>query len=163
LSPPDLSQALSFDDNGLIIAAAVDAQGIAIVRAILAADELREGKLMRVFELSLRQRLGYYIVCPQATADRPHIKTIRRWLRGEAGAGARSRRPRPGGAGPGGARRAGPPGGPPARRPPPLSSSSPAAKIRRPASPGRSTVSPASRPSPSTTASATASSSIAAC
>jgi LysR family glycine cleavage system transcriptional activator len=87
----DLSGAISFDDNGLIIEAAVDGQGIAIVRSILAADELNQGKLVRVFDLSLRQRLGYYIVCPEATADRPHIKAIRKWLLGEARGMARPR------------------------------------------------------------------------
>ncbi|KAA0585687.1 LysR family glycine cleavage system transcriptional activator [Azospirillum lipoferum] len=79
-----LDNALSFDDNGLIIDAAVLGYGIAMVRSALVEEELKSGRLIRLFNISLRDRLGYYVVCPELTAYRPSVKLVRRWLLSEA-------------------------------------------------------------------------------
>ncbi|HYH21759.1 MAG TPA: transcriptional regulator GcvA [Azospirillum sp.] len=78
---------LVFDDYGLAIEAAIKGQGVAMGRATLVGDEIAAGRLVRLFDLSVPADFGYYVVCPEATADRPKIRTFRAWILTEAAAG----------------------------------------------------------------------------
>ncbi len=71
-------------DSGMLIQAAVEGHGVALARGVLAANELKAGRLVRPFELRLPSEYAYYIVCPQGTADRPNIKSFSEWLLREA-------------------------------------------------------------------------------
>ena len=44
----------------------------------------RNGRLVRPFAVSLRLAKSYWIVCPQAAASLPKIRTFRDWLLAEA-------------------------------------------------------------------------------
>lgn len=79
-----------FSDDGLMLEAAIDGQGVAVSRAALVADDLAKGLLVRPFDLTLAHDWDYYLVCPEATADRPKIVAFRDWMREEA---QRSRAP----------------------------------------------------------------------
>ncbi len=80
----DPSRGPVITDSGMAIQAAVEGHGVALARGVLAANELRSGRLVRPFELRLPADYAYYIVCPQGTADRPNIKAFREWLLSEA-------------------------------------------------------------------------------
>jgi LysR family transcriptional regulator, glycine cleavage system transcriptional activator len=69
--------------------AVADGQGIALVRTTLAAWDLLNGRLVRLFAHALRLKKTYWIVCPRATASLPKIRTFREWLLGEAAADVR--------------------------------------------------------------------------
>jgi LysR family glycine cleavage system transcriptional activator len=73
----------------MLIDAAVDGQGIALARTTLAAADLISGRLKRPFATALRVANAYWIVCPQAAATLPKIKTFRAWLLAQAAADAR--------------------------------------------------------------------------
>jgi LysR family glycine cleavage system transcriptional activator len=73
-----------FSERSMGIDAAVDGQGVALARSALAAWELRAGRLVRPFKLSLKVPYAYWIVCPKSTADLPKISTFRNWLLSEA-------------------------------------------------------------------------------
>ena len=84
-----LSHGPSFNRASMLIDAAVDGQGVALARTTLAAADLINGRLVRPLTIALRVPNTYWIVCPQATAALPKIKTFRAWLLAQAAADAR--------------------------------------------------------------------------
>jgi LysR family glycine cleavage system transcriptional activator len=68
----------------MLIDAAVDGQGVALARTVLAASDLIAGRLVRPVDVSLRMANSYWIVCPQATAALPKIAAFRAWLLAQA-------------------------------------------------------------------------------
>lgn len=76
----------SFDQTNIVIDAAIAGQGVALARSALAAHDIRTGKLVRMFDVSLPAPYGYFIVCPKATADQNKIVRFRDWLIAEAAA-----------------------------------------------------------------------------
>ena len=80
----DFSHGPVFNQASMAIDAAVDGQGIALARSALAAWDLRAGRLVRPFTLSLKVPYSYWIVCPKPTAALPKISTFREWLLAEA-------------------------------------------------------------------------------
>ncbi len=69
-----------FSHTSMVLQAAAHAQGVAIGHNVLAQSDLRSGRLVCPFELKLPLDEGYYLVCPQASADRPKILAFREWL-----------------------------------------------------------------------------------
>jgi len=67
----------------MLIDAAVDGQGIALARTLLAASDLLAGRLVRPFRAAIPLRNTYWIVCPKATRSLPKIVAFRDWLLGE--------------------------------------------------------------------------------
>lgn len=80
----DLSQGPVFNDSALVLQAAVEGQGVALGRLTLAADDLRKGRLVRLFDLVLPNDYSYWLVYPRAAAQRPGLVEFRRWLLEEA-------------------------------------------------------------------------------
>jgi LysR family transcriptional regulator, glycine cleavage system transcriptional activator len=64
----------------MLIDAAIDGQGIALARTLLAASDLIAGRLVRPFQVAIPLRKTYWIVCPKATRSLPKIVTFRDWL-----------------------------------------------------------------------------------
>ncbi|MCZ6556912.1 MAG: transcriptional regulator GcvA [SAR324 cluster bacterium] len=73
-----------FSDDGLMLRAAIEGQGVAISSRALVADDLAAGRLVRPFALNLSERFAYFLVCPEATVDRPKIVAFREWILAEA-------------------------------------------------------------------------------
>ena len=80
----DASRGPSFDYLSNAIDAAVQGQGVALARTALAAADLLQGRLVRLFDVRLPTPFAYFIVCPKAVAAKPKIATFREWLLGEA-------------------------------------------------------------------------------
>ena len=80
----DATRGPIFTDSSMLIQAAMAAQGVALARGVLAADELAAGRLVRPFTLSLPTEYAYYLVCPINAAEQPKIAAFRDWLLGEA-------------------------------------------------------------------------------
>jgi LysR family glycine cleavage system transcriptional activator len=75
------------DDSSLLISAAVGGMGVALARASLAEEEIRQGRLVRPFPVSLETELGYFLVW---RADSPKLAAIGRfrdWIAAEAAEG----------------------------------------------------------------------------
>ena len=70
---------------GLMMDAALAGQGVALASRVLSADDIEAGRLVKPFELSMRQSLRYYLVGPEATADEPMTSAFREWVSSEAG------------------------------------------------------------------------------
>lgn len=80
----DATRGPGFSDSGMVIQAALEGQGIAIAKGTLAADDLAAGRLVRPFDQSLPANYSYWLVCPEASAERPKIAAFRDWLLAEA-------------------------------------------------------------------------------
>jgi LysR family glycine cleavage system transcriptional activator len=70
----------------MLIDAAIEGQGMALARTILAASDLIAGRLVRPFQAAIPLRNTYWIVCPKATRALPKIAAFREWLLEEVAA-----------------------------------------------------------------------------
>jgi LysR family transcriptional regulator, glycine cleavage system transcriptional activator len=69
-----------FQSSVLAVQAAVQGDGVVLGRSALVADDLRAGRLVKPFTLSLPSDLAYYVVYPIQTAERPKIRAFCDWL-----------------------------------------------------------------------------------
>ena len=73
-----------FSQSDHALQAAIDGAGVLLGRRSLAAQDLTEGRLVVPFELSLPVSFSYYVLSPEALADRPKVVAFRDWLLAEA-------------------------------------------------------------------------------
>ncbi len=75
----------SFNDVGLMLQATEQGLGLAVVRELLAADALRDGRLAQLFDVSvvLDRVQPYYLVYPPALKNWPPLVALREWVRFE--------------------------------------------------------------------------------
>ena len=83
----DATRGPFFSDSSMLVSAAVEGLGVALGRSTLADGDIRAGRLVRPFDLSLVTEFGYFIVYPERRAERPKIIAFRDWLLKEADAG----------------------------------------------------------------------------
>ncbi|MCW5666655.1 MAG: LysR family transcriptional regulator [Piscinibacter sp.] len=71
-----------FNDAGMLLQAAEQDLGIALARAVFAADALREGRLYRLspIEVNYENAYAYWLCWPPALRDWPPLRALRRWL-----------------------------------------------------------------------------------
>jgi LysR family glycine cleavage system transcriptional activator len=74
-----------FSMSSMVLQAAMDGQGIALGSSVLAADDLRAGRLVRLFETNVRAKHNYYLICTRNTFNRPDIQRFVRWIKAEMG------------------------------------------------------------------------------
>ena len=80
----DAGRGSIFTDSAIVVQAAAEGQGVALARTALAAWDIAAGRLVRPFNVSMPHDLAYYLVCPEASAERPRIAAVRTWLLAEA-------------------------------------------------------------------------------
>jgi LysR family transcriptional regulator, glycine cleavage system transcriptional activator len=69
-----------FSDSNLVIDAATAGLGVALMWHSLVADELREGRLQRLFDSILPSAHGYHLVVPPNRLQVPKIAAFRDWM-----------------------------------------------------------------------------------
>lgn len=80
----DASQGPRFSHTFLALQAASSGQGVALATSVLIGDYQGAGRLVRPFPHQVRSPHQYYLVCPEASADRPAVAAFRSWIRDEA-------------------------------------------------------------------------------
>lgn len=82
----DATRGLRFNHESMAMQAAIEGQGVALGSSVLVADDVAAGRLVRPFDLSLRDPFdfSYYVVCPEAAVDRPKVAAFRAWVIAEA-------------------------------------------------------------------------------
>lgn len=75
-----LHENVRFADTNMTIEAALLGQGIALARSGHVEKEIREGSLVRLFDVIFPSPVAYYLVCPEGTETHPHILKFRNWL-----------------------------------------------------------------------------------
>jgi LysR family transcriptional regulator, glycine cleavage system transcriptional activator len=76
----DAQRGLRFSFSHMTLQAAAAGQGVALASSAYLADDLATGRLVRPFgDLSVQGPYGFFIVCPNATADREKVVAFRNW------------------------------------------------------------------------------------
>jgi LysR family transcriptional regulator, glycine cleavage system transcriptional activator len=76
---------LRINNSAAVLQAAIDGQGIALARSVMARDDLAAGRLVRLFpSISLPSALAYYVVYRAESAALPKLVAFRDWLLAEA-------------------------------------------------------------------------------
>jgi LysR family transcriptional regulator, glycine cleavage system transcriptional activator len=84
----DAQRGPRFSFSHLTLHAAAAGQGVALASSALLADDLAAGQLIRPFgDLSVPGPYGFFVVGPQATADREKVAAFRNWALEEAANG----------------------------------------------------------------------------
>ena len=78
--PVRCSQGPSFEDDFLLVRAALTSQGLALVPEFSVEEELREGKLQVALEKTWPARFAYYAVTLPETLNRPEVRDVLGWL-----------------------------------------------------------------------------------
>jgi LysR family transcriptional regulator, glycine cleavage system transcriptional activator len=82
----DVSRGLRFNSADHALDATVEGAGMLLAHDVLAYDELRTGRLVIPFELTLRSGRAYYFVCAKRRQDDPNVRAFRVWIKQEAAA-----------------------------------------------------------------------------
>ncbi len=85
-SEVDSSHGSIFYQQELLIQAALDGQGVALVGSVSVSDDLMSGRLIKPFELTFPLEFSYYFVSTRAKAQWPDIVAVRNWIFKEASA-----------------------------------------------------------------------------
>ncbi len=75
----DEPHSLVFNDSAFLLQAAVEGRGIALARRSIAEDDLRAGRLVRVFDISAPARGANYLAWPKGKLS-PNAALLRDWL-----------------------------------------------------------------------------------
>jgi LysR family transcriptional regulator, glycine cleavage system transcriptional activator len=67
-------------DDGAILQAALDHQGVALGRSLLVAGDIAAGRLVRPFAVTLKASHAYWFVQPKGVATTKAINAVRDWL-----------------------------------------------------------------------------------
>tara|TARA_R110002167_G_scaffold163319_4_gene360189 strand:+ start:4211 stop:5134 length:924 start_codon:yes stop_codon:yes gene_type:complete len=86
----DAKRGTRFSHPDHALQAAIDGGGVVLGWRSLAADDLAAGRLVQPFPLWLPLGLAFYLVYPEASADRPKIQKLQDWLLEEIGLAART-------------------------------------------------------------------------
>ncbi|NYE62587.1 LysR family glycine cleavage system transcriptional activator [Duganella sp. 1224] len=77
---PEPSGGLLFEDLSMLIRSAADGNGVALVRHVVAMQEIASGQLLRLFNIATPSPDEYYFVTPPGAAGKPQVLAFRRWL-----------------------------------------------------------------------------------
>lgn len=73
-----------FDDSPLLLRAALAGEGVALGRHWLAVDEVRAGRLIAPFDISVRDDFSYWLAWPPGRSANPDATYVREWLQARA-------------------------------------------------------------------------------
>lgn len=76
---------LKINNSAAVLQAAIEGQGVALARSVMAHDDLVAGRLVRLFpDISFASPLAYFVVYRPECADQPKSAAFRDWLLAEA-------------------------------------------------------------------------------
>jgi LysR family glycine cleavage system transcriptional activator len=80
----DVARGPRFTQSSLVLDAAIQGSGVALAKATLVENDLREGRLVKLFEAPQPVDFAYYIVAPHRLLSLPKVAAFAAWLRSEA-------------------------------------------------------------------------------
>jgi LysR family transcriptional regulator, glycine cleavage system transcriptional activator len=80
---PEPTRGPIFNDSSHIMQAAAEGQGIALARTSLVGNDVRNGVLVRLFDIEVPASKKQYLVYPSRAANSPKLAMFRRWLHEE--------------------------------------------------------------------------------
>src|SRR5258708_8468972 len=76
----DVAQGPRFNTSFFTLEMALSGMGVALAQSTLVSADLSEGRLIRLFSVSIPVELSFFLVGPPATFDKPKVKAFRDWL-----------------------------------------------------------------------------------
>jgi LysR family glycine cleavage system transcriptional activator len=76
----DVDRGPGFNHSHLVLAAAINGDGVALGRGALVAEAIRTGQLVKPFDLALPSKFAYYAVCSLGSTGDPVVRAFREWL-----------------------------------------------------------------------------------
>ncbi len=67
----------------MLVRSAVDGNGVALVRHVVAMQEIANGQLVRLFDVAIPCPDEYFFVTPPGAAGKPQVQAFRAWLLAE--------------------------------------------------------------------------------
>jgi LysR family glycine cleavage system transcriptional activator len=83
---PEPTRGPAFSDSSHTMQAAIDGQGIALARSSLLGNDVRNGVLVRLFDVVVHLPKKYFLVYPPRLVDSPKLAPFRQWLFDEVAA-----------------------------------------------------------------------------
>lgn len=77
---PEPKRGVLYEDSSNLLQAAIDGQGIALVRRSLAMHEIVAGRLVRLFAIDGPSPWTYFFVCPPALLKAKRVQDFRAWI-----------------------------------------------------------------------------------
>jgi LysR family glycine cleavage system transcriptional activator len=77
----DAYRGMRFDNSGLAYQAAINELGVAMAQTTYVAEDIDEGRLVRVFSTPLETERGFYALFAPAKRDDPGVSAFTDWLR----------------------------------------------------------------------------------
>ena len=77
---PEPTRGPAFSDSSHTMQAAIDGQGIALARSSLLGNDVRNGVLVRLFDVVVHLPKKYFLVYPPRLVDSPKLAPFRQWL-----------------------------------------------------------------------------------
>ena len=74
-----------FNTSFFTLEMAISGMGVALAQSTLVSADLAEGRLIRLFSVSIPVDLSFFVVGPPATFEKPKVKAFRNWLHEEMG------------------------------------------------------------------------------
>ena len=71
---------LHFNQSSLVVEAAISGRGVALAKARLAADDIRGGRLVTLFNVKQPIQFAYYFVSPAGKSALKRVQLFRKWL-----------------------------------------------------------------------------------
>jgi LysR family glycine cleavage system transcriptional activator len=81
----DATQGPRFNTSFFTLEMAIAGMGIALAQSTLVSADLAEGRLIRLFSVSVPVELSFFVVGPPAVFEKPKVKAFRDWLHEEMG------------------------------------------------------------------------------
>ncbi len=81
LNPDQINaQSIKYVDSAVLLEAAIDGQGVALARHLLAERDLNLGRLIRLDESRVPLDRGLYFVCRPGDQERVTVRIFKKWL-----------------------------------------------------------------------------------
>jgi len=80
-----IAPSIRFRDSAVLIEAAIDGQGIALVRHLMARDDIAAGRLAVIDARPLKLSRSLFMVCRPGDAENTKVIALRRWLMAQLG------------------------------------------------------------------------------
>lgn len=75
------SRGMKINNSAAVLQAAIEGQGVALARSVMARDDLAAGRLVRLFpEIKFESALAYYVVYRPECTGLPRLRAFRDWL-----------------------------------------------------------------------------------
>tara|TARA_R110002110_G_scaffold123298_5_gene299958 strand:- start:3322 stop:4161 length:840 start_codon:yes stop_codon:yes gene_type:complete len=73
-----------FSVENMAIEAAINAEGVALVSHSAVVEDLKAGRLVRPFDLTVKSDIAYWLVCPDRHMRRAKVKVFHDWILAKA-------------------------------------------------------------------------------